>query len=72
MHTAWVDAVKRQWLAVSLLLRARFESLRRAPEAGYSTETVLVTALLVVAALTVIAIIVAKVTAKANSINLGM
>ncbi|MFD8497739.1 hypothetical protein [Amycolatopsis sp. NPDC059657] len=51
-------------------LRARIEALRREPEAGYSTETVLVTALLVVAALAVIAILVTKITAKANGINL--
>jgi hypothetical protein len=51
-------------------LKARWDVLRREPEAGYSTETVLVTALLVVAALAIIAIIVAKVTAKANGINL--
>ncbi|MCK2238171.1 hypothetical protein ACFWMR_01085 [Amycolatopsis thailandensis] len=51
-------------------VKARWEVLRREPEAGYSTETVLVTALLVVAALAIIAIIIAKVTAKANGINL--
>jgi hypothetical protein len=51
-------------------LKARWDGLRREPEAGYSTETVLVTALLVVAALAIIAIIVAKVTAKATGINL--
>jgi hypothetical protein len=45
-------------------LKARWELLRQQPDAGYSTETVLVTALLV------IAILVAKVTAKANGINL--
>ena len=53
-------------------LRARCEELRRNPDAGYTTETVLVTALLVVAALTVVAIIVAKVITKANGINLGL
>ncbi|EWC64535.1 hypothetical protein UO65_0142 [Actinokineospora spheciospongiae] len=52
------------------VLRARWEELRRRPEAGYSTETVLVTALLVVAALAVIAIVIAKVTDKANGITL--
>ena len=46
--------------------------LREDPDAGYSTETVLVTALLVILAIAVIAIIVIKVTAKANSINLGL
>jgi hypothetical protein len=51
-------------------LKTRWEVLRREPEAGYSTETVLVTALLVVLALAVIAILVAKVTSKANGITL--
>ncbi|MFB9320096.1 hypothetical protein [Cryptosporangium minutisporangium] len=46
---------------------------RRVPrgEAGYSTETVLVTALLVALAIAVLGIIAAKVLAKANAINLG-
>ncbi|KAA2253309.1 hypothetical protein F0L68_33410 [Solihabitans fulvus] len=50
-------------------LKARWDVLRREPEAGYSTETVLVTALLVVMALAVIAVIVAKVTTKANGLD---
>ncbi|MGW4115273.1 hypothetical protein ACWEFJ_30735 [Actinosynnema sp. NPDC004786] len=52
------------------MVRARWEELRRQPDAGYSTETVLVTALLVVAALAVIAIVIAKVTEKANGITM--
>lgn len=56
--------------ALWTVLRARVEELRRRPDAGYSTETVLVTALLVVAALVVVAIIVAKVTEKANGITM--
>lgn len=51
-------------------LRERWEELRRSPDAGYSTETVVVTAGLVVLALVVLAIIVAAVTNKANSIVL--
>ncbi len=58
------------WNAVWTMLRARIELLRRNPEAGYSTEAVLVTALLVAAALFVIAVIVDKVIRKANDINL--
>ncbi|SDJ01883.1 hypothetical protein SAMN05192558_10495 [Actinokineospora alba] len=50
-------------------LKGRWEKLHQQPDAGYSTETVLVTALLVVAALAVIAIIVAKVVTKANGIT---
>jgi len=53
-------------------VQARIGLLRRTPEAGYSTETVLVTAVLVIATLAIVAIIVAKVTAKANGINLGL
>jgi hypothetical protein len=72
MYQVVVATVKQRVAAVWLALRARWEVLRREPDAGYSTETVLVTALLVVMALAVIAIIVAKVTAKANGINLGL
>ncbi|GHE80917.1 MULTISPECIES: hypothetical protein [Amycolatopsis] len=59
-----------QWDTLWTIIRARVDMLRREPEAGYSTETVLVTALLVVAAIAVLAIIVAKVTSKANSIDM--
>jgi hypothetical protein len=50
-------------------IRAGLERLRR-DEAGYSTEAVVVTALLAALAIGVIAIIVVKVTQKANGINL--
>ncbi|MFF5990419.1 MULTISPECIES: hypothetical protein [Pseudonocardiaceae] len=50
-------------------IRAELERLRR-DEAGYSTEAVVVTALLAALAIAVIAIIVIKVTQKANGINL--
>ncbi|TVT52023.1 hypothetical protein FNH05_13710 [Amycolatopsis rhizosphaerae] len=72
MHQQVLAALKEQCSAVASVLKARWEVLRREPEAGYSTEAVLVTALLVVMALAVIAIIVAKVTHKANGINLGL
>ncbi|OLT41716.1 hypothetical protein BJF85_04680 [Saccharomonospora sp. CUA-673] len=49
-------------------VRDRIEQIR-ADERGYSTETVLVTALLVAAAIAVIAIIVAAITRKANEIG---
>lgn len=49
--------------------RAALERLRR-DEGGYSTEAVVVTALLAVLAIAVVAIIVAKVTEKADSIEL--
>ena len=50
---------------------ARWQALRADPEAGYSTEAVIVTALLAALALTAVGIIVAKVIAKANSISTG-
>jgi hypothetical protein len=62
--------MRTYWAALRIALYARLEPLRRKPEAGYTTETVLVTALLVVAAIAIIAIIVGKVVAKANGINL--
>ncbi|MER6386212.1 hypothetical protein ACWDBP_00285 [Streptomyces sp. NPDC001233] len=42
-----------------------------AADDGYSTETVIVTALLAIMGIAVIGIIVAKVTAKAKGIDLG-
>ncbi|MGH4029350.1 hypothetical protein ACQB60_10490 [Actinomycetota bacterium Odt1-20B] len=55
------------------LVRARLAEARRQArsDAGYTTETIIVTALLTVLALAVIGIIVAKVTAKANGIDMG-
>lgn len=50
-------------------IRAEFERLRR-DEGGYSTETVLVTALLVTLALAVLAVIAVKVMQKADGITL--
>ncbi|PXY25629.1 hypothetical protein [Prauserella flavalba] len=50
-------------------VRAVLERLRD-DERGYSTEAVVVTALLAALAIAVIAIIVIKVTQKANGINL--
>jgi hypothetical protein len=64
--------MRTYWALVLTALHARVEALRHNPDAGYTTETVLVTALLVVAALAVVAIIVTKVTTKANGIDLGL
>ncbi|MER8160226.1 hypothetical protein [Streptomyces sp. NPDC094472] len=54
-------------------LRAHADLVRRRArdDAGYSTETVIVTALLAILALTTVGIIAAKVLGKANSIDLG-
>lgn len=59
--------VVRQLMAV---LWGRLQELR-ASDAGYSTEAVIVTALLVALALTAVGIIAAKVIGKANSISTG-
>jgi hypothetical protein len=53
------------------LLLVRWQALRADPEAAYTTEMVIVTALLAALALTAVGIIVAKVIAKANSITTG-
>jgi len=52
------------------LTRTRIQALRDDPDAGYSTEAVVVTALLAALALTVLGILTAKVVAKAHDINL--
>ena len=57
-HAAWT------------VLRVRVELLRRAPDAGYVSEWVLVTALVISAAIVVVGVVVAKVIAKATGIEL--
>ncbi len=52
-------------------IRHRIDTLRQRPDGGYTNETVVITALLVGAAILVIGIIIAKVTTKANNIDLG-
>lgn len=51
------------------LLRARLAQIRAEPDAGYSTEAVVVIALLVAMAITAVGIITAKVIAAANHIS---
>lgn len=51
--------------------KARLDALRQDPESGMTTEWVIVTALMAAAAIAIVAIIVAKVTAKANAIQTG-
>jgi len=53
------------------MLRARLAAARASRDAGYTTETVVVTALLVALAIAAVAIIVSKVLTKANGIDLG-
>jgi hypothetical protein len=69
-HVAPERVAARWWDALLVDMRGRWAAVRRDPDAGYSTETVVVTGLLVVAALIVIAIIIAKVTEAANGISL--
>jgi hypothetical protein len=49
---------------------ARCTVLQRRPDAGYTTETILITALLVLLAAATVAVIAAKVLAKAHAISL--
>jgi hypothetical protein len=59
------------WFRAAIgLLRDRLTALRE-DEAGYSTEAVVVIALLVAMALVAIGIIAAKVISKAKSVNTG-
>jgi hypothetical protein len=53
------------------ILRQRLTDTRAEPDAGYSTETVIVIALLVAMAVTAVGIIAAKVIATANHISTG-
>ncbi|MBN1173098.1 MAG: hypothetical protein JXA67_13060 [Micromonosporaceae bacterium] len=52
-------------------IRRRWRAVRDTGDAGYTTETVLVTALLVALALAAIAAISAIIVAKANALELG-
>lgn len=52
-------------------LRRKTQQMRDEPDAGYTTEQVVVTALLAAAAIIIVGIVVTKITARANSINLG-
>ena len=51
-------------------LTARWGAVRNRRDDGYTTESVIVTALLAALAITVIGIIAAKVVARANGLNL--
>jgi hypothetical protein len=59
------------WTVLWTALRTRTEALRREPEAGYTTEFVLVVALLAIAVVLIVTIIVTKIVTKANGIDLG-
>lgn len=53
------------------IIRELRQRVRTRPDEGYSAETTVVVALLTAAAIVVVGIIVAKVVAKARSIDLG-
>ena len=65
-------AILRFLRSTAAVLRARLAKLRRNGDGGYTTETVVVIALLVALAIAAIAIIATKVLAKANSLDLGL
>jgi hypothetical protein len=52
-------------------LRSRLQTIRAEPEAGYSTEAIVVIALLVAMAITAVGVIAAKVLATAHNISTG-
>lgn len=58
-------------LPQALAAHAALVRRRAHTDSGYTTETIVVTALLALLGLTVVGIIVAKVTARANGIDLG-
>ena len=66
MPTPSLDAIGR----LIAVLRARLAEARH-DEAGYTTETILVTALLAACALAAVGYLVALIIAKAHSITLG-
>ncbi|MEU7894239.1 hypothetical protein AB0B45_15425 [Nonomuraea sp. NPDC049152] len=62
-------------LRLMVLFEAHLKKVRKAvnerPDAGYSTETVVMVAILVAIAIAVGAILMSKLLAKANSLDLG-
>jgi hypothetical protein len=65
-----MDPVLHHLLCAARLAAHRARQRAR-EDAGYSTETVIVTALLAILAIGVVGIIAAKVTKKAHGIDLG-
>ena len=66
-----LDILMVRTLLILAAARERLDQLRREPDAGYNTEATLVIALLAAAAITIVGIIVDKITDRANSINLN-
>lgn len=69
MHTALSIRIHLAWTRASRHVAARVAAARREPDAGYTTETVVITALLVLMGIAALGIIAAKVADKANSLS---
>ncbi len=63
--------IYRYFVQLFQQLRRRWQILRSQPEAGYSTEAVVITALLVAMGVAAVAIITTKVLSSANGISTG-
>ena len=70
-HVKGMSIMPNQIVMIWSYLRARVEAHGGRNEAGSVVETVIITAIFAALAIAVGAIIVAKVTAKTNSINLN-
>jgi hypothetical protein len=66
-----MPALLKLMRAAARVLRGRLAAARTTRDAGYTTETVVITALMVALAIAAVAIIVSKVLAKANGLDLG-
>ncbi|MGE7433998.1 hypothetical protein [Kitasatospora sp. NPDC001175] len=67
MRTEITDAIHRTWHQVRRHLKARYG--RERSDAGYTTETVIITALLIGLGIAALGILAAKVTDKANGLT---
>jgi hypothetical protein len=71
IQTKGASMLSNQIAVLWTYLRARTGSILRLDETGSVVETVIITAIFAALAIAVGAIIVAKITSKTNSINLG-
>ncbi|WP_329562058.1 hypothetical protein [Kitasatospora sp. NBC_01266] len=69
MRTDLTIKIHLVWTRTRQHLADRLEAMRREPDAGYTTETVVITALLVLMGIAALGILAAKVADKANSLN---
>lgn len=59
-------------LFIAVELKARWRKLRANPDAGYVSEAVIWTAVIIGVALVILGILASKLTAKTNEIDLGL